>query len=361
MDSTEFKLWEAAWRQLLREALLSLLVDPETTVDENGNALTLEHLMGEGRWMDPSDQASGIKALQTIREHVVTAFFSMVPDGPVMPYYKITQGAKESFTKFVERFTRAIEIQVSDVAVREGILREMVFANANGLCRTAILSLPLDPRSDPPGYAAGVPVKDVTTETDHDLSKPILVTSSKEEPFRLKLTEAVHLTTADWTFLSVNIKEQGAWPVQGKELVVIGDCKYILQEIEILPGILVNNPGDLVLWLRCTHPPTFLPSGQIIAQIIPTRGPNDTSTVPVACPVRAITEERPRVECKFTDMAGHVQGVSGLQLARQSKSVVQIKGPKGQLANIRPFVLNYKDPLFGRDLMAQWAIKIDLT
>ncbi|RMC05559.1 hypothetical protein DUI87_18755 [Hirundo rustica rustica] len=147
MDSTEFKLWEAAWRQLLREALPSLLTDPETAVDENGNALTLEQLMSEGKWTDPTNQASSIptKALQTIREHAVTAFFSMVPDGPIIPYYKIVQGTKEAFTKFVEQLTRAIEVQVSEVAVREGILREIVFANANNLCRTAILSLPLDP------------------------------------------------------------------------------------------------------------------------------------------------------------------------------------------------------------------------
>ncbi|RMC21613.1 hypothetical protein DUI87_02480 [Hirundo rustica rustica] len=109
-------------RQLLREALPSLLADPETAIDENGNALTLEHLMGEGRWTDLTDQASSIpiKALQTIREHAVTAFFSMVSDGPVIPYYKIVQGTKEAFTKFVERLTRAIEVQVSEVAVREG-------------------------------------------------------------------------------------------------------------------------------------------------------------------------------------------------------------------------------------------------
>ncbi|RMC15991.1 hypothetical protein DUI87_08198 [Hirundo rustica rustica] len=147
LDSTEFKQWEAAWRQLLREALPSLLTDPETAIDENGNALTLEQLMGEGRWTDPTDQASSIptKALQTIREHAVTAFFSMVPDGPIIPYYKIVQGTKEAFTRFVERLTRAIEVQVAEVAVREGILREMVFTNVNNLCRTAILSLPLDP------------------------------------------------------------------------------------------------------------------------------------------------------------------------------------------------------------------------
>ncbi|RMC21864.1 hypothetical protein DUI87_02735 [Hirundo rustica rustica] len=337
LDSTEFKLWVAAWRQQLREALPSLLRDPETAVDDNGNPLTLEHLMGEGRWADPSNQTSDIpiKALQIAREHAVSAFFGMVPDGPVVPYYKIMQGAKESFTKFVERLTQAIEVQVTEVA-------------------------------------------------------PTLVTSSRHEPYRLRLTEALHLRTADWTFLSINIKEQGAWPVQGKELVIIGDCKYTLQEVEILPGVLVNNPGDLVLWLRCTHPPTFIPKGQVIAQIIPTRGLNNT---PVACPVQAITEERPRVDCEFRvgretiniiglldtgayvtvvpakdwpshwalqDVAGHVQGVGGLKLARQSRSIVQIKGPKGQLANIRPFVLDYKEPLLGRDLMAQWGVKIDI-
>ncbi|RMC05582.1 hypothetical protein DUI87_17667 [Hirundo rustica rustica] len=107
LDSTELKLWGAVWRQLLREALTSLLTDPETAIDENGNALTLEHLKGEGRWTDLTNQASAIptKALIVIREHAVTAFFSMVPDGPVIPYYKIIQGTKEAFTKFVERLT----------------------------------------------------------------------------------------------------------------------------------------------------------------------------------------------------------------------------------------------------------------
>ncbi|RMC21556.1 hypothetical protein DUI87_02422 [Hirundo rustica rustica] len=358
--------------------------------------------MGEGRWTDPTDQVSSIptKALQTIREHAVTAFFSMVPDGPIIPYYKIVQGTKEAFTKFVERLTRAIEVQVSEVAVRERILREMVFANANNLCRTAILSLPLDP---PPTIQDMLRVCQLKVpymqgnDWDAKSTTPRVAATSgtQQEHIRrpLELTKALHLKSVDWTFLSVNLKEQGAWPVQEKELVVIGDCKYNPQEIEILPGILTNNPGNLVLWLRCTHPPTFLPKGQIIAQIIPARGPNDTSTVPVACPVQAITEERPRVECEFTvggetlnitalldtganvtivpaqdwpshwalqDVAGHVQGVGGLQLARQSKSVVQIKGPKGQLANIRPFVLNYKEPLLGRDLMAQWGVKIDI-
>ncbi|RMB99740.1 hypothetical protein DUI87_23742 [Hirundo rustica rustica] len=241
LDSTEFKLWEAAWRQLLREALPSLLTDPETAVDENGNALTLEQLMGEGRWMDPTDQASGIpiKALQTIREHAVTAFFSMVPDGPVIPYYKIVQGTKEAFTKFVERLTRAIEVQVAEVAEREGILREMVFANATGLCRNAILSLPLDP---PPTLQDMLRVCQLKVpymqhndrDTKSTTPRVAAISGTQQEHIHrpLELTKALHLKSVDWTFLSVNLKEQSTWLVQGKELVVIGDC-FELQEEKV--------------------------------------------------------------------------------------------------------------------------------
>ncbi|RMC15619.1 hypothetical protein DUI87_07821 [Hirundo rustica rustica] len=234
---------------------------------------------------------------------------------------------------------------------------------------------------------------DVTFISDHDLSLPTLTTDSVYEPYRLQLLEGLHLRDADWTFISVNTEEQGAWPAVEGEFIVIGDCKNTPQEIEILPAMLVNNPGSLVLWLHCTHPPTYLPKGQIIAEIIPTWGPNNKQEIPVVCPVQAITEERPQVACEFSvggealqimglldtgvyvtivpakywpshwalqDVAGHVHGVGGIKLAKQSKSVVQIKGPRGQLANIRPFVLNYKEPLLGRDLITQWVGKIDI-
>ncbi|RMC01175.1 hypothetical protein DUI87_22266 [Hirundo rustica rustica] len=285
MNSTEFQLWESAWRRLLTDALPGLLVDPETAVDEEGNAPDL--LMGEGRWTAPVDQATTIlpKALQTIRDHAITDFFGMAPDGPVIPYSKILQEPKESFTAFVERLTRAIELQVPDVTARRGILREMAFTNANSVSRTAILSLPLDPpptisdmlrvcqikvpliqageteqRANTPKVAAintqpstgptpqretvhpepnrvdqkkgeevekqrandmlPIPAKDkdktlpdITTLTDHDISKPILTTDSRYTPYRLQLTEGLHLRTADWTLASVNTEEQDPWPI----------------------------------------------------------------------------------------------------------------------------------------------------
>ncbi|RMB97172.1 hypothetical protein DUI87_26333 [Hirundo rustica rustica] len=231
------------------------------------------------------------------------------------------------------------------------------------------------------------------TYTDHDMAQPILTTNSKYTPYRLQLTEGLHLKDDNWNFVSVDNSEQGTWPrVKGK-LIVVGDCKHTPKEIEILPGTLDNNPGKFVLWLRCTHPPTFLPKGQTVAQIIPTWEHLEEDNIPTACPVHNITEVKPQVGCELqvgdeainitgllhTDMdvtvipakhwpsrwalenvAGHVQGIGGMQLAKQSKSVVQIKGPKGQLASLRPFVLDYREPLLGRDLMAQWGVTIDI-
>ncbi|RMC18027.1 hypothetical protein DUI87_04905 [Hirundo rustica rustica] len=231
------------------------------------------------------------------------------------------------------------------------------------------------------------------TYMDHDIAKLILTTNSYYTPYRLQLTEGLLLKDDNWKFVSVDNGEQGTWPrVEGK-LIVVGDCKHTPQEIEILLGTFDNNLGRFVLTLRCTHPPTFLPKGQIVAQIIPAWERPEENNIPTACPVHNITETKPQVACELSmggealnitglldtganvmivltkywpshwaleNMAGHVQSIGRMQLAKQSKSVVQIKGPKGQLASLRPFVLEYKEPLLGRDLMAQWGVTIDI-
>ncbi|RMC22113.1 hypothetical protein DUI87_02986 [Hirundo rustica rustica] len=116
---------------------------------------------------------------------------------------------------------------------------------------------------------------------------------------RLQLTEGLHLKDDNWNFVSVDNSEQGTWPrVKGK-LIVVGDCKHTPKEIEILPGTFDNNPGKFVLWLRCTHPPTFLPKGKIVAQIIPTWEHLEEDNIPTACPVHNITEVKPQVGCEL--------------------------------------------------------------
>ncbi|RMC14193.1 hypothetical protein DUI87_09284 [Hirundo rustica rustica] len=264
LNSTEYILWVTAWKRLLQEALPGLLNHVNTRVDAQGNPLTLDHLAGEGQWAEATDQVViPVQCLHVVRETALTAFFSMQTKGPAISYSKIRQDQSESFTDFVERLSRAIEAQVKNEMAREHILSEIAFSNANDLCRAAILSLPLHP-------------------------KPTL-------PDMLQLTEGLHLKDDNWNFVTVDNSEQGTWPrVKGK-LIVVGDCKLTPKEIEILPGTLDNNPGKFVLWLRCTHPPTFLPKGQTVAQIIPTWEHLEEDNIPTACPVRKITEVKPQV------------------------------------------------------------------
>ncbi|RMB95374.1 hypothetical protein DUI87_28362 [Hirundo rustica rustica] len=177
MDSTEFKLWEAAWRQLLREALPSLLTDPETVIDENGNALTLEQLM------DPPPTIQDMLRVCQLK----------------VPY-----------------------MQGND----------------------------RDAKSPTPKVAA--------------------ISGTQQEHIRrpLELTKALHLKSVDWTFLSVNLKEQSTWPVQGKELVFIGikpgkDKWRLLQDLRQINNV-IEDMGSLQPGMPS---PTMLPKNRKLAII----------------------------------------------------------------------------------------------
>ncbi|KAL9833664.1 carbonic anhydrase-related protein 10 isoform 1-T3 [Geothlypis trichas] len=223
----------------------------------------------------------------------------------------------------------------------------------------------------------------------------MLTTSSVNEPYRLRLTESFQLKDTDWHFVSVNPEQKGTWHQIRCKYIIVGDTKHTPQEIEIAPGMTTSDPEQFVLGLHCIHPPLFLPKGQIVAQAIPVPFlPESTEKQgPTVARVQAIGTHKPKLWCNVSgsgeskriemlvdtgadctvipvqdwpahwplqDIAGHVQGVGGIQLARQSKSIVQIEGPNGQMANIRPFVSDYLEPLLGRDLMAQWGVTTNI-
>ncbi|RMC20307.1 hypothetical protein DUI87_01154 [Hirundo rustica rustica] len=67
-------------------------------------------------------------------------FFAVLLD-----FGKIKQLPSEPFVTFVERLTRAIELQVKEEGAQEQVLEEMALTNANEQCKAAILSLPMEP------------------------------------------------------------------------------------------------------------------------------------------------------------------------------------------------------------------------
>uniref|UniRef100_A0A674GEA6 Uncharacterized protein n=1 Tax=Taeniopygia guttata TaxID=59729 RepID=A0A674GEA6_TAEGU len=172
-------------------------------------------------------------------------------------------------------------------------------------------------------------------------------------------------------------------------------------DINIAPNLTSANPKHLVLWLHCAHPPVYLPKGQIIAQAIPVSGavyPEDlwmktAEKIYEVCQTQVIGKERPKIACymwnggehkwlnglldtgadvtvipswdwssrwELQDVAGQIQGVGGAQLAKQSKNIIKFEGPNRQTAYLRPFVLDYTEPLWGRDLMAQWGVTLNI-
>lgn len=146
-NKTEYKLWEATWKDALKDKLPGLLRKPNTATDERGNEITLDHLCGEVQWATPQTQASDIPIpiLNIIRDAAEKAFLDIQPSGPLLPYHMIMQGPSEPFVQFVERLTIAIKQQVDKEYEREEVLEKMAFSNTNEQCRVAILTLSWEP------------------------------------------------------------------------------------------------------------------------------------------------------------------------------------------------------------------------
>lgn len=197
-----------------------------------------------------------------------------------------------------------------------------------------------------------------------------------------------------WTVVSVDPLREKLTPDLNCKFLVIGDTKNTPPEIEISPVTLSADLDALILLARCINPPFYLAQGQVIAQAIPipsgipvddaapqiywaqavgenkpiischlkkgSEGMGMTGMIDTGADVTVIPERRWPPQWELQPMVSHIQGIGGAQLAKISKEPIQIRGPDGQIASIRPIVTDFQVPLWGRDVMSQWGVRIEI-
>ncbi|RMC03553.1 hypothetical protein DUI87_20753 [Hirundo rustica rustica] len=221
------------------------------------------------------------------------------------------------------------------------------------------------------------------------------------KPIRLVTVKAYHFRSTHWTVVlidpekdSTNQTEQTTGQDNNCEFCVIRDTTHTPSETEIIPATIKGGLTDLILLACCPQPPFYLAKGQIISQAIPIPAgvtvDDKSSDVYWA---EVVGEDKPIMDCnlrhgtehlhvngllntgvevtiiperiwpphrKLQPMAGKIHGVGGVKLVKVSKRIVQIEGPDGKLASVRPLVINFKQPLWGRDTMPQWGVKLTI-
>lgn len=75
--------------------------------------------------------------------------------------------------------------------------------------------------------------------------------------------------------------------------------------------MITSNPECFVLWLHCLNPTTFLPKGQILAQVIPAPDSPETEGVPPVNAVKVIREDKLKETCQLT-VGGETKIIKGL-------------------------------------------------
>ncbi|XP_035296233.1 endogenous retrovirus group K member 113 Gag polyprotein-like [Cricetulus griseus] len=133
------------WRALFREEAGIL----ERQAARDGVDAPLQKILGEGIYSDPQIQAEyDDHTLSLCRTAALNAWDKVRESGEQLEAFtKIEQGQTEPFKDFLDRLTRAVDKQVTDLTIRHPIVYSLAYHNANPMCKRILL--PLKIRSAP--------------------------------------------------------------------------------------------------------------------------------------------------------------------------------------------------------------------
>lgn len=146
LSPSEYALWEMTWKRLLNQLLKDYAGD-QTRV-ATGAVLTIDHLAGEGAYMNQNDQAENLPqaVINDIKEAARKALLQ-VPDGskPSLYFGDIKQGPSEPYMKFLDRLNLVLDQQFVLDRAREEVFKSLAVENANTKCKQILCSLPPEP------------------------------------------------------------------------------------------------------------------------------------------------------------------------------------------------------------------------
>lgn len=212
------------------------------------------------------------------------------------------------------------------------------------------------------------------------------------------LDSSVHL-------LATNVS--GPLPPKTQGLL-LGRSSVTLAGLFVLPGVIdADTVGEIKIMAWTPFPPCTVPKGSRIAQLLlipqnasslsphpppqQRQGGFGSTGDPQILWVQSISQKRPLCQCTLIHGTQQVilngiidtgadvtvisqakwppqwplaavpqalAGIGGVGRSHQSSELIQIKGPEGRVASVKPFVLPVPMVLWGRDVLSQWGTSI---
>lgn len=74
--------------------------------------------------------------------------------------------------------------------------------------------------------------------------------------------------------------------------------------------------------------------------------------------VTVISQAKWPPQWPLANVSQTLAGIGGAGSSHQSLELIQIQGPEGHVASVKPFVLPVPMVLWGRDVLSQWGMSI---